>query len=171
MSKKSEVIAEDLYVTRQVILEFFDPPPGRSTFFEWVNAGKIVSAGSGKVLKGYYALNASLQRLGLPLIDVSRYRERMKKVPAVARERQLLFAAMAALSEEVLLCPADELPRELTPGDVEKIKGYVEMHRPALDPDLGSAHFLSDGLRRLAYAGGVLDQFDDANYGRIRGSN
>jgi hypothetical protein len=51
---------------KEDILEYFHPSPGRSTFYDWKDRGLVVPASLSKELKGYYKLNATLKRLGLP---------------------------------------------------------------------------------------------------------
>jgi hypothetical protein len=51
-------------VKREVICSMFTPPLPKSTFYDRVNEGKIIPMPK---LSGYYLLNASLHRLGLPL--------------------------------------------------------------------------------------------------------
>ena len=53
-------------VRREVIERLFDPPIGRSTFFDLVERGKIAKV---KGLRGYYRLNESLRRLGMPEVE------------------------------------------------------------------------------------------------------
>jgi hypothetical protein len=53
-------------VRREVLERFFDPPIGRSTFFDLVERGKIAKV---KGLRGYYRLNESLRRLGMPEVE------------------------------------------------------------------------------------------------------
>jgi len=41
MGKRAQA-QDDLFVRRETILSFFDPPPSRSTFFECVDKGSVV---------------------------------------------------------------------------------------------------------------------------------
>ena len=50
----------------ETIAKFFHPPLPRSSFYDLVNKGKIVPL---KDMRGYYRLNASLKRLGLPGVE------------------------------------------------------------------------------------------------------
>ena len=52
-------------VKRDFICELFTPPLPKSTFYDRVKEGKIIPM---KELPGYFKLNASLARLGLPLL-------------------------------------------------------------------------------------------------------
>jgi len=72
---KDGKIEDDIYVRREDILQYFNPPPGRATFYDWRDKGLVVPASSSRELKGYYKLNASLKRLGLPIRDVKAWRE------------------------------------------------------------------------------------------------
>jgi hypothetical protein len=53
-------------VRREVLERLFDPPIGRSTFFDLVDRGKIAKV---RGLRGYYRLNESLRRLGMPEVE------------------------------------------------------------------------------------------------------
>ena len=53
-------------VRREVLERLFDPPIGRSTFFDLVDRGKIAKI---RGLRGYYRLNESLRRLGMPEVE------------------------------------------------------------------------------------------------------
>jgi hypothetical protein len=62
----------DFAVRREVIEGYFEPKIGRSTFFDLVESGKIVRV---KGLRGYYRLNESLRRLGLPVVQEPRLKK------------------------------------------------------------------------------------------------
>jgi len=49
-------------VRAEVICRFFSPPLASSTFYDFVNKGKIVRS---KGIRGFFKLNDSLRRLGL----------------------------------------------------------------------------------------------------------
>ncbi|WPJ95256.1 helix-turn-helix domain-containing protein [Coraliomargarita algicola] len=66
-SKLEKEILDDLCVRRENIEKLFHPPPAKSTFHEWINKGLIVQA---RGLSGYYLLNKTRVRLGLPPVDV-----------------------------------------------------------------------------------------------------
>jgi len=53
-------------VRREVLDRLFDPPIGKSTFFDLVERGKIAKV---RGLRGYYRLNESLRRLGMPEVE------------------------------------------------------------------------------------------------------
>ena len=53
----------DHAVDQETLMRFFGPPIGRSTFYYLVRRGVIVKI---KEVQGYYLLNESLVRLGLP---------------------------------------------------------------------------------------------------------
>jgi hypothetical protein len=72
-SKLESHIEDDLVVKRETIIKLFDPPPGRTTFHEWVNKGAIVKA---RNLKGYYLLNATRVRLGMNPVSIKDLRDR-----------------------------------------------------------------------------------------------
>lgn len=158
------------------ILNYFNPPPGRSTFYDWRSKGLIVPASTSKELKGYYKLNASLKRLGLPIQDVKAWREAHVRIKGNERQRSLVFTALAILVEELMLCPADEFSSGLSEKEMEVVRKVYSAHKVFLDPTVepfeegGLTYPLQDVRERLAYAGAVLDTFDLENYGRIRGA-
>lgn len=168
-------IDDDIYVRREDILKYFNPPPKRSTFYDWRDQGLVVPAGSSKVLKGYYKLNASLKRLGLPIQDIKAWRTENLKNEGNLRERSLIFTALAVLTEELMLCPADEFATGLNEKELNSLGKVYEAHRKYLDitvesfEEEGSVYPLKDIRERLAYAGGVLDAFDMEKHGHIRG--
>jgi len=156
-----------MFVRREEILSYFNPTPGRSTFFDWVNRGLVIPAN----VKGYYKLNATLKNLNLPQVDVV---QRQKAMDAsqrlVDRERALLFTALSTLVEETLFCPADTLINALRPAEMNIVIDHVSQHTIAIE-ELNRSN-MSDaeaGLARLAYVGGVLDAYDMQKTGTIRG--
>ena len=70
MPSKNPHLEDDIPVFRDKIIKMFDPPPGRSTFFEWVNKGTVVKVLG---LTGYFLLNATRKKVKLPLLDVKRF--------------------------------------------------------------------------------------------------
>jgi len=64
-------LEDDILVSRDKMIEMFDPPPERAIFFEWVNKGTVVKTLG---LTGYFLLNATRKKVKLPLVDVKRYR-------------------------------------------------------------------------------------------------
>lgn len=163
----------DLCVHREVILDFFHPKPGRTTFFDWVKEGKVVSAG----VKSFYRLNATLLRFGLPEVDIEEFQARQKK-DNIDRERALLFTALTVLVEELLLCPADHLLTVLSEKEMAKLAKYVEIHARVLDggdesvesdvPGDGRVPIM-EPLERLSFCGAALDAYDLQKSGYIRG--
>jgi len=79
-------------------MRFFGPPIGRSTFYNLVRRGVIVKI---KEVQGYYLLNESLVRLGLP---------HMSGLPATPdaarRERQLVELALYLAAPDVVPEPS-----------------------------------------------------------------
>jgi hypothetical protein len=68
MSRSATKTASDhpeFLVTREFFNRYFEKPLPRSTFHDLVSKGKITPF---KDLKGFYELNASLRRMGLPQV-------------------------------------------------------------------------------------------------------
>ena len=63
--KNQPVEYPEFAVTRQRLSSYFSPPLARSTFYDLVNRGKIQPVSG---VRGYYRLNASLQRMGMPVV-------------------------------------------------------------------------------------------------------
>jgi hypothetical protein len=61
--KKEQEDYPEIAVTRERLSAHFDPPLAKSTFYDLVNRGKIQPVSG---VRGYFRLNASLQRMGLP---------------------------------------------------------------------------------------------------------
>ena len=71
-SRKEDEIVDDLCVRREEIEKLFHPPPAKATFHRWVNEEVVVMA---RGLSGYFLLNRTRVRLGMPPVDVNAYRE------------------------------------------------------------------------------------------------
>ena len=129
MPSKDPHLEDDILVSRDKIIEMFDPPPGRSTFFEWVNKGTVVKA---RGLTGYFLLNATRKKVKLPPLDIAAYRSQIaspsnRKLQLVYTALMLIVPEMTAVINEV------ELPEVLTPVEAIEIKRIAESHRePAL---------------------------------------
>ncbi|QJE95280.1 hypothetical protein [Luteolibacter luteus] len=63
--KNQPVDYPEFAVSRDSLSNFFSPPLAKSTFYDLVNRGKIFPVSG---VRGYYRLNASLRKLGMPLV-------------------------------------------------------------------------------------------------------
>jgi hypothetical protein len=146
MSKHDPHTEDDILVSREKILELFDPPPSKSAFFEWVNKGLVVKA---RGLTGYYLLNATRKKVKLPLIDVVAFRQKQSE-PA-NRQIQIVYVAMAMIVPEIVsIINEYEFPEVLTPREIIEIRRLIEAHRePAIEQ--GELQF------RMVYCRAVLD--------------
>ncbi|MBC2596287.1 hypothetical protein H5P28_18625 [Ruficoccus amylovorans] len=177
-AKKMSNLSDDIFVTRDTLLESLGLKLTDSTFFEWGHKGLLVRA----VVKGYYKLNATRANLGLPLADLKEFRQQLEREHErhnQAWQRKLLFTALSILSEEALICPADDIPLRLTPKDMEVVAKHYAVHRPFLEipppsatisPSTAPTCLLTDPIERLHYVGSVLDAHDMSTTGRIRGA-
>lgn len=165
MAKKLQA-EDDLFVRRETILSFFDPSPSRSTFYEWVDQGLVIPGGNAKALKGYYKLNESLARLGLPMVDVNEWRKAKSLGDEYKRTRCLYVSVMAIFVEELLLTHSEEPADHLNAKEMDQMVRVFKAHQPYLDPDFppfqkdGVAYPIKDLKERLAYVGGVLSSLD-----------
>ena len=130
-------------VRREVLERLFDPPIGRSTFFDLVERGKIAKV---KGLRGYYRLNESLRRMGMPEVE---------RPPGNARDESSLndriladFALSLCISE--LPEPSELLIHALSGEEVLKVLRLQRSYSFALR----TIKLLPE---RLAFAQGVRD--------------
>ena len=146
MPSKDPHLEDDILVSREKIIEMFDPPPGRSTFFEWVNKGTVVKA---RGLTGYFLLNATRKKVKLPPVDVASYRK--QGTSPANRKLQLVYTALMLIVPEMAAVINEfELPEVLTPVEAIEIKRIAEAHRePALQQ--GELYF------QVVYCRAVLD--------------
>jgi len=146
MPSKDPHLEDDILVSRDKIIEMFDPPPGRSTFFEWVNKGTVVKA---RGLTGYFLLNATRKKVKLPLVDVKRYRA--EQHTSGDRPRQLVYTALVMLVSELNEVITEiDLPDTFTPAEYTRVKNLMADYEQPLAG-------LSDSVERLKFCRGVLD--------------
>jgi hypothetical protein len=130
-------------VRREVLERFFDPPIGRSTFFDLVERGKIAKV---KGLRGYYRLNESLRRLGMPEVE---------KLPGNGGSNEPLSARILVDLALSLCIPDLPEPSELLTHALsgEEVLKVLRLQR-AYDFALLGIESLPE---RLAFAQGVRD--------------
>ena len=129
-------------VRAEVIGRFFSPPLASSTFYDFVNKGKIVPL---KGIRGFYKLNDSLRRLGLR--EVSKLPD---ETPVRTPEEIILFA-FHSINPEVFNAPAWLLGVEtITEADVHHAQSIVALHFNAVTE-------LSSNSEKHGYLQGVLD--------------
>ena len=151
MSGQSSATTE-AYVDRDAILAFFNPKPGRSTFFDWVNQGLVVRGPA----KGYYKLNESLRRLRLPAVDAAQYLEEHRTQSKAEQLRQRHFLALTLVIPEALhVFTTEDIPNTLTDAEIDEVKGLVNSNEGELN-----ANSITDATERLAFVGGALKALD-----------
>ena len=131
-------------VRREVIQAFFTPPIAKSTFYDLVQRGTIAEVHG---LRGYYRLNQSLSRLGMPAVD------RLPSGEGKSTDlddRALVDIALSICMPDELPIPSELLSHKLTPGEVLKIARL----RRAYDKGLSEVH---DPVGRIKFAQGVRD--------------
>lgn len=138
------VLAEgvsEFAVTMEGIVEFFDPPIAKSTFYDLRKRGKVIPL---KGLRGYYCLNESLVRLGMkPVTEISR------KVAPTAEE--IGRFALWVIEPELFICPArfmEDFPALLS-HEYEKV---LEIGRQC-EPELAK---LDHDRLKIAYGQGMI---------------
>ena len=129
-------------VKREVICSMFTPPLPKSTFYDRVNEGKIIPMPK---LSGYYLLNASLHRLGLPLV---------KELPAQVGARSLEDITRLAftLIDPALFPP----PPWLLLVEAVDARDWDHAKRIA-DQNRDKIALMEHVHLKLGYFGGVLD--------------
>lgn len=133
----------DLAVDQETLMRFFGPPIGKSTFYNLVRRGVIVKM---QEVQGYYLLNESLVRLGLPHVSG------LPVTPdAARRERQLVELALSLAAPDVVPVPSWMLTDARLTAHEKSHVALLSMHHHrkmqdiTLQPD------------RVAYLQGVLD--------------
>ena len=135
-------VTKDFAVRREVLEKFFEPPIGKSTFHDLVARGKIAEL---EELRGFYRLNESLHRLGLPQVE------------EIPRGSTGALDKLALADIALHLCMPDELPapsavleHALTADEVLEV---VSLQR-AYSQQLSAIHIPAE---RLKFAQGVRD--------------
>lgn len=134
----------EVAVRRETIQKQFDPPIGKSTFYDLVERGKIVPI---KGLRGFYRLNESLRRLGMP--PAARVSEGTSR-PGTLDDASLAEIALALAMPDEVMAPAALLDHELTGKEVLQV---ARLQR-AYSQKLCEIH---DSRERLGFAQGVRD--------------
>lgn len=129
-------------VKRGFLCSMFNPPLAKSTFYDRVNEGKIVSM---KGFPGYFLLNASLHRLGLPM---------RRELPASISSRNL---------EDITRLAFTLIDRDLFPAppwmltvDAIEAKDW-DLARRIADEHRDKIALMDHVHLKLAHFSGVLD--------------
>jgi hypothetical protein len=140
--KNSPSDSPEYVVRRETISRYFNPPLPRSTFHDLVNKGKVVPF---KHLKGFYHLNGSLRRLGLPEVA------ELPKEPALRSSEDIVRLAFSVMDPDLFPAPSWLLDVEaIDSRDTDHAALLIEKHGVAL------ATLDSDRLKH-AYLQGTLD--------------
>ena len=128
-------------VRPEVISRYFSPPLASSTFYDFVNKGKIVPM---KGIRGYYKLNDSLVRLGLRPVP---------ELPDLAKrtDEDITRLAFHMMDEDTFPPPPwfgdDEM--SLADVDVHRLKLGMALHASALAD-------IKDVILKHSYLDGAL---------------
>lgn len=124
-------------------MRFFAPPIGKSTFYNLVRRGVIVKV---EEVQGYYLLNESLARLGLPPVN-----EVPAPPDAAQRERELLEFAMRMAAPDVVDTPRwiRRKGEDLTAHEKSHMVLLAMYHRKKMET-------ITSPQERLAYVRGVF---------------
>lgn len=129
-------------VKREFLSSLFKPPLPKSSFYDRVNEGKIVPM---KGFSGYFLLNASLYRLGLPML-----RELPASVSARSLE-EITRLAFTLIDPALFPAPPWMLTVEaIDAKDWDHARRIASEHRDKI-ARMDHVHL------KLAYFGGVLD--------------
>jgi hypothetical protein len=136
----------DHAVDHDTLLRFFAPPIGKSTFYNLVKRGVIVKI---KEVQGYYLLNESLVRLGLPPVS-----ELPATPDAAQREVQLAELAMRLAAPDVVRPPRWMLGDViLTDHEKSHVALLAMFHQRQMED-------VTERPEREAYVDGVLDFYE-----------
>lgn len=137
-------IKDEFAVSREVLTSYFEPKIAKSTFYDLVNRGKIAGVPG---LRGYYRLNESLSRLGMPPVE---------KLPGAAEkstglsDRALVDIALSICMPDELPAPSELLSHPLTADEVLKISQMQRIYSASLDK-------IDNSQGRLKFVEGVRD--------------
>jgi len=139
---QTEDATPEFVVRRESIARFFDPPLAASSFHDLVNRGKIIPM---KGMRGYYLLNESLRRMGLP---------KVLEIPSAVEKRSLEdIARLAFTLIDPRLFPA---PSWLLTEEAIRLVEADHARRIAAE-HREKVHALENEHLKLAYFQGVLD--------------
>jgi len=129
-------------VSREVLTRFFDPPVGKTKFYELVKGGLIAKV---RGFRGFFRLNESLLRLGL---------REVSELPEAPEARSLEDIARLAFSliDSVIFPP----PPWLLAVDVVDVRDLVHAERLAAD-HREEVEALEIAAEKIAYSVGVFD--------------
>lgn len=140
--RKTENTLPEIVVRREGFDSFFDPPLATSSFHDLVNKGKIVPM---KGMRGFYLLNESLRKMGLPEVS---------EIPSAARNRSLEDIARLAftlIDPRLFPAPSWLLTEEkISLVDAEHARRLADEHREKVEAR-------NQTELKLAYFQGVLD--------------
>jgi len=135
-------VTKDFAVRREVLDKFFEPPISKSAFYDLVKRGKIAEL---KELRGFYRLNESLRRLGLPPVD------QLPRAPAGGLDKRVLAdIALDLCTPDEQPIPSELLDQALTGDEVLEVVRLKGAYRQ----ELSTLHSREE---RLAFAQGVKD--------------
>ena len=132
-------------VDPEIIMRFFAPPIGKSTFYDLVAKGRIVPL---KHVRGRYRLNESLARLGMPPV-----RELPTTPDPTEREQRLVAFALHLAAPDIVAAPSWLLDDDdLTVAE----KSHVVLTALQVDFEMRD---ITGQQERLGFVQGVLDAF------------
>jgi len=157
MPDSSNIPEDDVAVRKEGIMELFNPPPGHTTFYDWVKKGRIVQA---RDVSGYFLLNATRKRMRMPLVDVAEYRRRRMDQPKGLKNSQLLYLAVTHCDPRLVSFsapPQFPVPDSLTMEELDKIEILQREHLKLME-------HLEEGPMQTVYRQGFLDALDAAMF-------
>ncbi len=133
-------------------MALFNPSMKPSTFHDWVKRGKFVAC---KDVRGYYALNQTRQKLGMPLVDIAEYRQKLAGEEASERSQELFHAGLAVTVPEAIDAKLPiKLPAAMTREESEQVLALYK----ALYKHLQDLKLFSEDARIGFVAGALLDR-------------
>ena len=141
-TKKESTDYPDFCVRYETLSGYFEPRIPRSTFHDLVNKGRVVPM---KELRGYYLLNASLRRLGLPQV------RELPKPPDPRTLEDIVRLAFTLIDPDLFPAPSWLLDVEaIDIKDCDHARMLADQHRNQIEAQ-DHVHL------KMAYFQGVLD--------------
>lgn len=154
-SPREKEIIDDIFVRWEDIAKLFHPPPGPSTFFDWINQGLIVKA---RGIKGYYLLNATRVRLGMNPIDTELARKQLGKPTDIKLKEKVETTAPMPSDNELRSDPPANI-------DVKQAAVYLNVSETSVRRQIsrGQMPYVRLGKRRILLRRKDLDRFLEEN--------
>jgi hypothetical protein len=132
----------EFIVSREFFNRYFEKPIPKSTFYDFVNGGRIIPW---SLMRGRYLLNESLHRMGLPTVEDLPVEHPRRSLEDITR------LAFTLIDPDLFPSPPWRLSVEVLPQiDLDHARRVADQHRYYVED-------YSSPQEKLKYFGGVLD--------------